>query len=195
MRLSKIKAVAITFLALNSLSAYAIKTGPYFGGRLGYAEMGDFSDATSQNNGAVKGAMIGYNITKNFGLEVSYDVLPNTDYVLNNFNYYSTVLAYKMQTINYVMKGYLPLETQIPTDIYAIAGVARADVDVTNKHTNYSESYHSYVARFGFGLNLQMTEHLSGAVELIANGAQSGNDEHVGIPQTSIATFNLLYNF
>lgn len=179
-------------------SLYAAKPGPYVGGGAGYSSLNDFSDATKKNNGGTGGNIfVGYNFNPFLGIEASYRIYADTSYTLDN--YPAVTFDYTMRAMTLVGKAYVPLDDTSPFNLYALLGFAnvygKGNIQSPQYYENVSSSNRAILATAGFGLSYDITAQVNAGFEYSFTQGNNGDDNSIGIPQSSLATINLSYHF
>ena len=86
-KISKTLAV-IGIVSAFSSASFAVTSGAYVGGGVGYSVFSNFTDATVQGNGGVGGKVAaGFNFNQYLGIEAGYAMYPKTSFVINDYKW------------------------------------------------------------------------------------------------------------
>ena len=197
MKLKKITALLITSMTFVGL-ANAAKPGAYVVGGLGYSQLENFSDATAKGNGGLGGMLFaGYNFNRYLGVEAGYRSYAKTNYTVDDFP--DLTFDYSMYAFTLVGKGYLPLGDASPFNIYVMLGAAqvygKGNIRLTGTDLFVSNSNNALLATAGVGVSYNINSHFTTSVEINTTSGRDGDDNHIGIPQSNLATLNFSYNF
>lgn len=197
MKLNKIATFLIASLLCFTGVTHAAMKGAYVGAGLGYSSLEDFSDASKQNNGGLGGMLFaGYNFNQYVGIEASYRIYDETNYQVDDFNFLN--FDYNLRSVALVGKGYLPLSDDSPFDLYGSLGFAMVYGKGKVMLDNYklgSSSNDALVGVIGIGASYAITKRVVLGLETSFMGGESGDDNNIGIPQSTLTTLNIGYHF
>lgn len=186
----------VLFVALSE-SVSAASIGPYLGVGAGYSALEPASDAQMEDDGGLGGRFFaGYNFNQYFGVESNYVRFFKTRYVLND--YQNVAIDYKLAALSVVAKGYLPIPSDGPFNLYASIGAAQAYADIDAKvhsTTFLSESESGVVPVLGFGASYDFNKRFMTVFDCSLTGKKKADDNHFGIQSGALATVGLAYKF
>lgn len=197
MKLNKIAMLVLASSLCLAGSVYAATKGAYVGGGLGYSSLDNFSDASKTNNGGLGGLLFaGYNFNQYVGLEASYRIYDETNYEVDDFNFLN--FDYNLKAVALVAKGYVPITDDGKFDFFGSLGFAMVYGKGKVMLDNYklgSSSNDAIVAAASIGASYAITPKTVVSLESSFMGGKDGDDNDIGIPQSTLTTLNISYHF
>lgn len=183
-------------LSCNSQFINAATPGAYLGGGVGLGRLAPESGLNKTKDSVLGGRVFfGYNFNDYIGIEANYSALGKTHYY--DYNYPLVTGDYSLKAMSLVGKVYLPFAKDSPANLYFLLGAAQlwGNFDVAYRSFSLANfSTDAIVPTAGVGFSYDINQHLAASVDLSAFGEKESED-HLGIPQSMLATFNLAYKF
>ncbi len=189
--------VLLPVVLFVSAGLNAATPGAYIGAGAGYSELQSAEGAEKVDEGGLGGrAFLGYNFNHYFGVETNYSTIYKTRYTLNE--YQNVAVDYKLNALSLVVKGYLPISTSGAFNLYGLAGLAQVygDIDARVDYMSIlQDSDNGIVPTLGLGASYDINQRITAHLEVSGFGSKEPDNNHFGIPQSSLATFGLAYKF
>jgi hypothetical protein len=188
----------VFFLALFSAQTVcSSNAGGYTGFGLGVSSLGDVEDTTSfQYSGFSGRVFAGYNFNEYFGIEGAFAPLHTQSYVLNDYSWF--MFDYKLSALSLVGKLYLPINDRFRLSLSLGGAEMFTNFDATtmfNTSSHYLDSSNTLTGAIGVGAGFDLTEHLKTNLDLILYGQKDGDESHFAVPESTLFTIGLAYQF
>jgi hypothetical protein len=189
--------LVLSLALISAQSAFSSNSGGYAGFGLGISSLGAADDALATSDSGFAGRFfLGYNFNEVLGIEGAVASLHDQDYALAGYSW--IIYNYKLSALSLVGKVYLPVGERFNLNLSLGGAKMYTDVDETsvyNSSYHYKKSSNMLTGVVGFGAGFDVTEHLKTTLDLMVYGKQDGDQNHFGVPQSTLFTLGLAYKF